>query len=172
LIRQAQAGEIELAYFDEAGFEPQPPNRSAWTQKGEVLTVTAKRAKRLNVLGAMLSSGRLFTAQLRRSVNGLCFIAFMFALIEYVGKKLVVILDNASIHKSKKMKPYREMLEEMGVQFYFLPPYCPELNRIEILWRKIKYEWLPFKSFTPDELEQALHDISRQFGSKYMMTFC
>ncbi|MDD5275924.1 MAG: transposase [Methylovulum sp.] len=28
---------------------------------------------------------------------------------------------------------------------YFLPPYSPELSRIEILWRKIKYEWLPFK---------------------------
>jgi len=44
LIRQAQAGDIELAYVDEAGFAPQPPNRSTWTKRGETHAVTAKRA--------------------------------------------------------------------------------------------------------------------------------
>jgi hypothetical protein len=33
LMKQAQAGEIELARVDEAGFAPQPPNRSALTKK-------------------------------------------------------------------------------------------------------------------------------------------
>jgi transposase len=28
----------------------------------------------------------------------------------------------------------------------YLPPYSPELNLIEILWRRIKYTWLPFSS--------------------------
>jgi len=32
-----------------------------------------------------------------------------------------------------------------GVGVHFLPPYCPESNQIEILWRKIKYEWLPLR---------------------------
>ncbi|MCX7099030.1 MAG: transposase [Methylococcales bacterium] len=59
-----------------------------------------------------------------------------------------------------------------GMKFYFLPPYSPELNRIELLWRKMKYEWLPFKTFTPDELEQAIDEIGSGFGSKYTLTFC
>jgi transposase len=50
-------------------------------------------------------------------------------------------------------------------------PYSPELNRIELLWHKMKYEWLPFKTFTPDELEQAIDEIGAGFGSKYMLTF-
>jgi hypothetical protein len=41
------------------------------------------------------------------------------------------------------------------VRFYFLPPYSPE----EMLWRKMKYEWLPFRSFTPSELERAIDEI-------------
>jgi len=53
LIRQANAGEIELAYVDEAGFSAQPPNRSAWTKSGETHAVTAKRGQRLNVIGAL-----------------------------------------------------------------------------------------------------------------------
>jgi transposase len=34
-----------------------------------------------------------------------------------------------------------------GLYLLFLPPYCPELNLIEILWRKIKYEWLPVSAY-------------------------
>jgi transposase len=63
-------------------------------------------------------------------------------------------------------------LEEKGMQFYFLPPYSPKLNRIELLWHKMKYEWLLFKTFTPDEFEQAIDEIGAGFGSKYTLIFC
>jgi transposase len=172
LIKQAKTGKIELAYVDEAGFAPQPPNRSAWTKSGEVHATTAQRGQRLNVIGALLSSGGLVMAKLWKSVNGLWFFGFLMAMIERVKKPMVVILDNASIHRAKKLKPYWELLKRKGMQFYFLPPYSPELNRIELLWHKMKYEWLPFKTFMPDELEQALDEIGTGFGSKYTLTFC
>ena len=140
--------------MDEAGFMPQPPNRSAWTARGEMHYVSAKRGRRLNVIGTLFSSGKLMLAKLWRSVTGLFFFAFLMAMIKTIRKPLVVILDNASIHTSKKLKPYWDLLKEQGMQFYFLPPYSPELNRIEILWRKMKYEWLPFKQIEPEELEK------------------
>ena len=172
LIQQAQAGEIELAYVDEAGFAPQPPNRSAWSKVGETHAVVSKRSQRLNVIGALLSSGRLMMAKLWHSVTGLWCFGFLMALIERVKKPMVVILDNASIHTAKALEPYWELLKEKGMRFYFLPPYSPELNRIEILWKKMKDEWLPFKSFTPTELEQAIDKIGAGFGSEYQLTFC
>lgn len=157
--------------MDEAGFSPQPPNRSAWTAQGETHCVTAKRGQRLNLIGAMLSSGKLVLAKLWRSVNGLFFFAFLMALIEGIRKPLVVILDNASIHTSKKLEPYWQLLKEKGMQFYFLPPYSPELNRIEMLWRKMKYEWLPFKHMEPNELEEEIGKIRNGFGNEYNLTF-
>jgi len=163
---------MELAYVDEAGFAPQPPNRSAWSKVGEAHAVVSKRSQRLNVIGALLSSGRLKMAKLWHSVNGLWFFGFLMALIERVKKPMVVIPDNASIHTAKALEPYWELLKEKGMRFYFLPPYSPELNRIEILWKKMKYEWLPFKSFTPTELEQAIDKIGAAFGSEYQLTFC
>ena len=172
LIEQARAGEIELAYVDEAGFAPQPPNRSAWTLRGETHAVEARRSKRLNVIGALLFSGGLLMAKLWRTVNGFWFYGFLLGLFERVQKPLVVILDNASFHTAKAMKPYRELLEKQGMRFYFLPPYSPELNRIEILWKKMKYEWLPFQSFAPQELEEAIDRIRTGFGSDYKLTFC
>lgn len=82
LIAQAQTGAIELAYVDEAGFAPQPPNRSAWTKSGKTHAITATRAQRLNVIGALLSSGQLIMAKLWQSVNGLWFFAFLMAMLE------------------------------------------------------------------------------------------
>jgi transposase len=172
LIKQAQTGEIELAYIDEAGFAPQPPNRSAWGKEGETHSVVPKRSKRLNLIGALLSSGQLMLAKLWQNVDGLWFFAFLMGLIEEIKKPLVVILDNASIHKTKELEPYWDLLKDKGMTFYFLPPYSPELNRIEILWKKMKYEWLPFKSFTPTELEQEIDKIAAGFGSEYKLTFC
>jgi hypothetical protein len=94
-----------LAYVDEAGFAPQPPNRSAWTKRGETHAVEAKRSQRLNLIGALLSSGRLLMAKLWHTVKGLWFFGFLMALIERVKKPLVVILDNASIHTAKALEP-------------------------------------------------------------------
>ena len=36
---------------------------------------------------------------------------------------------------------------ESDLFLFFLPTYSPKLNLIEILWRKIKYEWLEFKAY-------------------------
>jgi transposase len=94
------------------------------------------------------------------------------AMLERVSKPWVVILDNASIHTAKKLKPYWDLLAEKGMRFYFLPPYSPELNRIELLWHKMKYEWLRFKFYTPDELERAIDEIGEGSGGLYKLTFC
>ncbi|WNB77603.1 transposase [Methylomonas koyamae] len=120
---------------------------SAWTKVGETHAVISKRSQRLNVIGALLSSGRLMLAKLQRSVNGLWFFGFLMALIERIKKPMAGILDNASIYTAKALEPYWDLLKEKGMRFYFLPPYSPELNRIEMVWQKMKYEWLPFQSF-------------------------
>jgi len=47
----------------------------------------------------------------------------------------VLILDNASFHKSKKSK---ELVEKAGCKMLFLPPYSPDLNLIEKYWANMK----------------------------------
>lgn len=47
----------------------------------------------------------------------------------------VVILDNASFHKSEKSK---QLIEEAGCKILFLPPYSPDLNPIEQFWANFK----------------------------------
>ena len=56
LVEKSRTGETNLAYVDEAGFAQAQPNRTAWTEKGEVHLITAERGKRLNVLAALIST--------------------------------------------------------------------------------------------------------------------
>ena len=53
------------------------------------------------------------------------------------GKKIFVILDNASPHKSQKIKDYVSQARDDVVLWYLLP-YTPQHNPIEIVWLKIK----------------------------------
>jgi transposase len=47
----------------------------------------------------------------------------------------VVVMDNASFHKSIRTK---ELIESAGCKLIFLPPYSPDLNPIEIVWANLK----------------------------------
>jgi transposase len=60
--------------------------------------------------------------------------------------------------------------EEKNLYFWFLPPYCPELNLIEILWNKIKYTWMPMEAYSSWEmLDQNLSRILKNFGKQFVM---
>ena len=49
-----------------------------------------------------------------------------------------LVIDNASIHTSRAVNDKWDEWKEAGLNLFFLPTYSPELNLIEILWRKIK----------------------------------
>lgn len=172
LKARAKAGEMVLAYADEAGFECVHPNRTAWTDQGQVHEIEATRGKRLNVIAAMLSTGEVLAAKLWQATNGDAFVGFLKALVDKVqGKPITVILDNASIHKSKEIQPLVELLKRRGLTLYFLPPYSPELNRIERLWHKVKHTWLVPKCRDKQTLEADVEEIMDNFGFKYQFAF-
>lgn len=52
------------------------------------------------------------------------------------GKPTVVIHDNASIHRSQLAKKQHQIWLKQGLSVFFLPPYSPEMNRIEDQWRR------------------------------------
>ncbi len=99
------------------------------------------------------------------------FVAFLGLLMEHVSKPLVVILDNASVHKAKATEPMLKLLRQKGLRLYFLPPYSPELNRIEKLWHKMKYEWMAYKARDAHSLETDVEEILTGFGEKYSFDF-
>lgn len=63
-------------------------------------------------------------------------------------------------------------LFNQGLFIKYLLPYSPELNLIEILWRFIKYSWLPFSAYLDfAALKNALDAVLENVGIKYRITF-
>ena len=85
------------------------------------------------------------------------FAGFLGMLMNYDGALLTVILDNASFHKGKVVRPLLKVLEQRGQKLYFLPTYSPKLNRIEKFCHKIKYELMEFKTRNVKTLEEDVN---------------
>jgi transposase len=72
---------------------------------------------------------------------------------------LVVVLDNAGLHKSKLVRAALPDLWARRIYLYYLPPYSPELNAIERVFRVVKHHGLPQRSYpTLPSLEAAVID--------------
>lgn len=51
------------------------------------------------------------------------------------GKRILIILDNFRSHRANATV---EFAKENGIELLFLPPYSPDLNPIEFIWKSIK----------------------------------
>lgn len=171
-LEQEQAEEIEVKFFDQSGFDTDPSIAYAWQEKGETIEVPSARSKRLNVIGIMGIDSKLESLVVEGNVNSDIIIAYLDNYSLNLSKPTVLIMDNAPIHKSRKFMEKIPIWQKLGLFIEFLPTYSPELNKIEILWRKIKYEWMPFTAYESlKNLRQALFHILKNVGEIYVINF-
>lgn len=85
----------------------------------------------------------------------------------------MVILDNASYHKSKKFKSNIGKWARRGLLLLYLPPYSPQLNIIEILWKFMKYYWIEYTAYLSyDNLLEYVKKIFSNYGNEeYKINF-
>ncbi len=139
---------------------------------GGTIEIPAAKGKRLNVLGFFNINNDLVPFCVEGNVDSQLVIGCFDAFCHTIKKKTVVVIDNAPIHTSKAFEKKRPAWEEKGLFLYFLPGYSPELNLIEILWRFIKYHWLPFSAYLNFEtLVEAVEEILINVGTKYQIEF-
>ena len=92
---------------------------------------------------ALLSRGNRCLAQTTpEAITGDFVAEHLDQLSLCLAKPTVVVLDNAPIHHGRAMRQRRDVWQERGLFVFYLPTYSPHLNIAEVLWRKLKYEWL------------------------------
>ena len=161
-----------MYYFDESGCTLDPYIPYAWQEPGTVIEIPATKGTRINVRGLMSRKNDLYPYMFEQSINTSVVVACLNDFCTNITKKTVVVMDNSSIHRSEEFEEYIPLWKKKGLMIKYLLPYAPELNLIEILWRHIKYFWLPFSAYQCMEaLREALEQILRDFGSKYQITF-
>ena len=166
------SGYIDLYFGDQSHFGMTPNVPYAWQTKNNPILLPAAKGKYLNVVGMMTRKNKFYFEVLETTFNSDRIILFMDRFVEQTVKRTVVILDNSPIHKSKKFMAKIEEWKVKDVLIYFLPPYSPELNLIEILWKRIKYQWLDFDAYKSfQSLKENLNFVLDNFGTKYDIKF-
>ena len=168
-------GELDLFYLDESGFSADACIPYAWQPQGKTLALPANIPGRLNVIGLVSRRGASYFHAVETTVTSAVIMETMTGFIESrpTDKLTIVVMDNAPVHRKAERENQATWL--LGrVWVWFLPPYSPKLNLIEILWKKIKYEWLSWAAYTNFQtLRNALQDIFQNYGpgSKYQVNF-
>jgi len=162
-----------LWYFDASGFCLTPCIPYAWQPIGSTIEVpTSTHNQRINVLGFLNRHNALFPYVIEGKVDTEVIVECFTQFSQQIKKRTYVFLDNAPIHKSHEFIRHIPQWVKRGLIIKYLPPYSPELNLIEILWRFIKYYWLPFSAYVSLQcLRQAIENILTCFGTDYVINF-
>lgn len=172
LIDLHKEGFIDLYYGDESHFGLTPNVPYAWQHKDDQILIPCRKQKRLTVFGLLTIDSKMEYYSVQGSVKSSDLVEYLDAFCNRITKKTVIVLDNAPIHRSKLFKSKIDQWQKQDLYLFFLPPYSPELNKIEILWRFIKYKWLPFDAFiNVQNLKDRLNNILANIGNKYVINF-
>jgi transposase len=112
-------------------------------------------------------SGNNFTLLLPE-VNTNCMNLFLEKLAaHYKGKDILLVMDCAGWHKSKKLKL------PSNLRPIYLAPYSPELNPVERFWQHIKRYTIKNKIYeTLDELEEAVCSFLKELKTQEIRDIC
>ena len=142
-------------YIDESGIELTICRDRGWGKKSERLFAkkSGKHYARTNIIAGLVNNRSIAPMVFNGSCNTKLFEAWVEqVLIKELKAGQVVIMDNASFHKSRKTK---ELIESVDCKVIFLPPYSPHLNPIEKFWANMK-KWLEYNIVNFTELYDAI----------------
>ena len=170
--RLESQGILDLYYLDETGFSLIPCVPYGWQNLGEYSAIPSSRSRGLNVLGIMNKNNHLEAYISFQSINSDLVISWIDTFFSTVDKPTVIVVDGSSIHTSDAILDKIEEWFERGITIFKLPPYSPQLNLIEILWRFIKYQWIEIDAYKNWETFIAsIEKILKEVGKNYVINF-
>ena len=134
-------GLLDIVYIDETGIDKNCYKQKGWGEIGKVIfhETSGKCIRRTSVVAGLSGKDIIAPLIFHETCNSELFTAWIQQqLLPSLVKGKVIIMDNASIHKSQKV---RDLIEGAGCKLIYLPPYSPELNPIEIFWANMK-KWI------------------------------
>jgi transposase len=124
----------ELYFLDAVHPEYQSQAVSGWIKKGACKTLqTTGKQSRLHFVGALALNTMEVVVREYKTIDADAMIHFFQDLEKgQANGRIHVILDNAAAHKNHKLADF---LKSSRIQLHYLPPYSPNLNPIERLWK-------------------------------------
>jgi len=138
-IAEAKREGRVFVYLDEINFAQSAITLREWSAKNSNLSVDQEDVYVgfRNVIAAMSEEKGIIHVRIQpQTVDSYDFSEYLLRLTQKLRNvPIALFMDNASIHKSKTVKPY---YEERNIKPIFNVPYSPDFNPIEAVFSKVK----------------------------------
>jgi len=109
-----------------------------WNQQGQRFHAlkSGRREGRVNMIAALCEQNLIAPFTVEGACNRTVFETWLeTCLLATLVTGQVVVMDNATFHKGGRIE---QLIEDAGCQLLYLPPYSPDLNKIEQCWSWLK----------------------------------
>jgi len=143
----------------------QPTVRRTWAPEGETpIHYSWDRHDRLSAISAVTVSPQrrhlgLYFDVLEHNVTAEDFEQFIARMLDKLKRPLILVLDRWAVHRSAAKQLQRRFPHRIDIAW--LPPYAPELNPDEQVWRHSKY--VELANFIPEDVWHLGHAMVDTF---------
>ncbi|MCM3735190.1 IS630 family transposase [Bacillus cytotoxicus] len=155
-----------LLYQDETHVRAYQSLHATWSQRGSQRQIpTYGHHASVTIFGTVNAQTGEVVHQTASSCKQEDFLSFLsYVLKQYEDKFVVMVTDNARIHKSKLVQDFLHEQKER-LMLVYLPPYSPNLNPIERLWKWLKQQVIanrfhPTQASIKESVQDFLSDIA------------
>lgn len=164
-------GKIDLYYADESHVCTEGYVPYGWQFRNEDVYIPSQKAQRVNIFGMIDRNNRYHGFTTTESIDADKVVEYLDTFSLNIKKNTFIVLDNASVHRNKKIRELRELWEKRGLFLFYLPPYSPHLNLAETLWRIMKTKWIRPQDYASSDnlfytVNRALAAVGDTLGIK------
>jgi len=163
---EAKATGGSVFFCDEAGVRTDFHSGTTWAPVGQTPVVrgTGNRQS-LNMISAVSPRGKLHFSFIDGNANAGNFIEYLKKLMHDIPGKIFLIVDGHSSHTAKVTRQFVTDNADR-IKLFFLPPYSPELNPDEWVWKNVKHDHIgKMAARTKDELRKGIEQAVARLQS-------
>lgn len=169
--RVGQVSKDRFVFLDETGAKTNMKRLHGWSDCGERLVDSAPGGhwSTTTIISAIRLGGVATAMTTDGPTDALVFRGFTeHFLVPVLQDGDIVVMDNLSSHKVKGVV---EMIEAVGAQVWYLPPYSPDFNPIEQMWSKVKSRLRAYAARTKNTLVNAIGKAIQQVAPQECVNY-
>ncbi len=137
---EAAQAEATVYFGDEAGIRSDYHAGTAWAPVGQPPVVNSTGARHaVNMISAITPKGKLRFSTFTDTLDADKFITFCRRLLHDDPGPVFLVVDGHPVHRSKAVSQFADSTKGR-LRLFFLPPYSPELNPDEWVWKNVKHD--------------------------------
>lgn len=132
-----------IVFADETAFYMSPTVVKSWSPVGRTPVLAGPvRRDHLSVIGGLTLEGKLYLHVHESSIRSRHAVQFVRHLLMHIPEDILLLWDSSRIHKGRELAEFRQLDTIGRLKVEYFPPYAPEVDPQEYVWRQLKHVYL------------------------------